>query len=207
MPGPATHLTIIELQTARAKARPDLYDTVGSALSNHPIHAQFGSIGPDMLFWADWGGYTPIVNTIFDVYHTLDEVYGQLAAIWQPIGDAIDKFENALTGGLVHSIQDTVAYAKGIINAAMLKLITNEIDYWQTLKPHFQINAPQDSEKNWNWLDFTPHRYTGRFSKQLIANARANNDLSSQAYAYGWLSHITADVVGHAYVNLAVGGP
>jgi hypothetical protein len=39
-----------------------------------------------MLFWADWG--TPIVNVIFDVYKTLDEIYETLAAIWQPIGDA-----------------------------------------------------------------------------------------------------------------------
>ncbi len=207
MPGPAAHLSIIELQTTRAMARPDLYGLVASPLSNHPIHAQFGSIGPDMLFWADWGSYTPIVNTIFDIYHTLDEIYDFLEPIWKPIADAIDKVTNALTGGLAGAISDTLAYVNGIINTAMLDLITNQIDYWQTLKPNFQIQAPRFSERGWNWLDYTHHRYTGQFAKRLIANATATRDTSAQAYAYGWLSHVTADVVGHAYVNMAAGGP
>lgn len=207
MPGPAAHLSIIELQTERALKKPNLYGSVGSALAQHPNHARFGAIGPDMLFWADWNSYTSIVNTIFDVYHTLDEIYDKLAAIWQPIADAIDKVVDALSGGLAGAISDTVAYVNGIINTAMLDLITYEVDYWQTLKPHFQIHAPHDSEKNWNWLDYTHHRATGRFTKRLIDRARASGDSSLLAYAYGWLSHVTADVVGHAYVNLAVGGP
>jgi hypothetical protein len=41
----------------------------------------------------------------------------------------------------------------------------------------------------------------------LIERAAGSGDAGLQAYSYGWLSHITADVVGHAYVNLAVGGP
>jgi hypothetical protein len=207
MPGPAAHLSIIELQTAKAVANLNRYGAVGSALSKHPRHAQFGSIGPDMLFWADWNSYTPIVNTIFDLYHTLDLIYDKLAALWQPISDAIDKVMDSLTGGLAGSISDTVSYLSGIINTAMLDLITYEVDYWQTLKPHFQSHSPHDPEKNWNWLDYTHHRYTGAFTKRLIAHAKASGDASLQAYAYGWLSHVTADVVGHAYVNLAVGGP
>ncbi len=207
MPGPAAHLSIMQLQTARAKANPAQFGTVGQALSQFPRHAQFGSIGPDMLFWADWNKYTPIVNAVFDVYHTLDEIYDALAPIWKPIADAIDKVEDSLTGGLSHSIQDTVALVGGIINTAMLDLITSKIDYWQTLKPAFQINAPLYPESDWNWLDYTHHRATGRFTKQLITNAKASGDASLRAYAYGWMSHITADTVGHAYVNLAVGGP
>lgn len=207
MPGPATHLSIVELQTARAQANPALYGAVAAALSNHPVHAQFGSIGPDMLFWADWGGYTPLVNTIFDIYHTLDEIYDKLAAIWQPIADAINKVVNALTGGLANALSDTMNYIKGIINTAMLDLITTQIDYFETLKPNFQTHAPLAPESHWNWLDYTHHRHTGKFARRLIARAHASGDLSQQAYAYGWLSHVTADVVGHAYVNMVAGGP
>jgi hypothetical protein len=207
MPGPATHLTIIELQTARASANPTLYGRVGQALSQFPNHAYFGSIGPDMLFWADWNTYTSVVNTIFDIYHQLDLVFDKLNAIWQPIGDAIDKVVDALTGGLAGAISDTTAYVSGIINTAILNLLTYEIDYWETLRPHFQSHSPHDSETRWNWLDYTHHRATGRFTKRLISRALASGDNSSLAYAYGWLSHVTADVVGHAYVNMAVGGP
>src|SRR5690349_9587210 len=118
MPGPAAHLSIIELQAARAAAAPARYGTGGAGLGAFPGQANFGAIGPDMLFWADWNTYTPIVNAVFDVYHSLDLVYDKLAAIWEPIGDAIDKVEDALSGGLVGAVNDTVAYAKGIINTA-----------------------------------------------------------------------------------------
>lgn len=207
MPGPAAHLSIIELQMKRTLADPNLYGTVGKAINTHPEQARFGSIGPDMLFWADWSEYTPIVNAIFDVYNTLDEIYEKLAALWEPIGKAIDKVENALTGGLAQSVQDTVALVGGIINTAMLDLLTSKLDYWQTLKPKFQIHAPKFPESGWNWLDYTHHRATGAFNKRLIENANASGDAAQRAYAYGWMSHITADLVGHAYVNQAVGGP
>ena len=68
----------------------------------------------------------------------------------------------------------------------------------------FGSNAPI---KDWNWLDYTHHRWTGEFNKRLIKLAHSSNDPSLRAYSYGWLSHVTADVVGHAYVNTAVGGP
>ena len=207
MPGPAAHLSIIELQSARAAGDPQRYGAVGSALAAHPREAGFGSIGPDMLFWADWNTYTPLVNAVFDVYHKLDLIYDKLAALWEPIGRAIDKVVDALTGGLAGAVNDTVAYVSGIINTAMLELITRQLDYWQTLKPHFQTYAPRDPENNWNWLDYTHHRATGRFAKRLIARAHDSGDAGQRAYAYGWLSHVTADVVGHAYVNQAVGGP
>ena len=104
MPGPASHLTLIELQTARAASNPNAFSgPVLDALINHKQHAALGSIGPDMIFWADWGEYTPIVNVIFDIYKTLDEIYEKLAAIWEPISDAIDKVVNTLSGGLAAS--------------------------------------------------------------------------------------------------------
>lgn len=61
MPGPASHLTIIELQTGRVQNNPqDFGGPVLTALANHPKHASLGAIGPDMIFWADWGEYTPV---------------------------------------------------------------------------------------------------------------------------------------------------
>ncbi|HEV8362431.1 MAG TPA: zinc dependent phospholipase C family protein [Gemmatimonadaceae bacterium] len=44
-------------------------------------------------------------------------------------------------------------------------------------------------------------------TKALIGRAHATGSDDLLGYAYGWLSHITADVVGHPYVNVAVGGP
>ena len=201
----------MELQRKRTAANPGLYNTVGSVLSSHPKEANFGSIGPDMVFWADWGKYTPIVNAVFDFYHTIDGVYEKLAALWKPIGDAIDKVETSLTGGLTDAINETTAYCKGILNTAMLDLITDKVNYFENfLHPEFQKatipNIPFP-EKEWNWLDYLHHRWTGEFNKVLIRRAQASGDPAQRAYAYGWLSHVTADVVGHAYVNMSAGGP
>jgi hypothetical protein len=201
MPGPAAHLTIVEKQVAKLAQDPK-FKPVGPALGKHPSHAALGSIGPDMLFWADWGEFTPFVNTVFDIYATLDEVFDKLMAIWKPIQDVIDKVVNALTGGLAAELEETANLVKGIIDGAFLKLLTDQLNYYAILKPAFQkANAP---ETGWNWLDFTHHRRTGQFSRALIANASTD---PQRAYALGWLSHVTADVVGHAYVNQAVGGP
>jgi hypothetical protein len=208
MPGPASHLTIIELQTARAASDPATFGgPVLNALTAHRKHASLGAIGPDMIFWADWGEFTDVVNTIFDIYKTIDEIYEQLAAIWQPIGDAIDKVTNTLTGGLANEISETVALLQGVIESALIKLITDQIDILSFLKPDMQTKGVGSKIKDWNWLDYTHHRWTGEFGKALIHRAHQTGDPALRAYALGWMSHITADVVGHPYVNTAVGGP
>jgi len=204
MPGTAAHLTIMERQTDKIVADPKLKG-IATPLSKHPRHSALGSIGPDMLFWADWGEFTPFVNTLFDIYEEVDDIYDRLAAIWKPIQRVVDKVENALTGGLANELHDTANLLKGIIDTAMLKLLTDQLNYFTILKPAFQ-KATVD-ETTWNWLDFTHHRRTGVFAKALLNNANSSGKESLRAYALGWLSHVTADVVGHAYVNQAVGGP
>jgi hypothetical protein len=208
MPGPASHLIIMAEQTKRVLADPNTFGgPVLDALGQHKNHAALGSIGPDMIFWADWGEYTPIVNTVFDIYKTLDEVYEALSAIWQPISDHVNKVLDALSGGLVSELQETIGLIEGIIETAILRLITENVPILDFLKPDMQTNGSSSDVKDWNWLDYTHHRWTGEFSKALIRRAHASGRPELRAYAYGWLSHVTADVVGHAYVNTAVGGP
>ena len=207
MPGPAGHLTMMELQSQRLQANPALGKPVAKALAAAPTEGNLGSIGPDMLFWADWGGYTPIVNTIFDIYKTVDKVYDAINDLVEPITDAIDKTVNQLTGGLSGQISATTAMVSALINTAMQDLITSQVDYFSTLKPDMQIKGKVTSEVNWNWLDYTHHRRTGAMTQALIQRANASRSDRQRAYAYGWLSHVTGDVLGHPYVNLAVGGP
>ena len=66
-----------------------------------------------------------------------------------------------------------------------------------------QNNEP---ETKWYWFDMLHYRKTGEFAKNLVAIAQSGTD-RQRAYAYGYLSHITTDLVGHAYVNQIVGGP
>ena len=61
-----------------------------------------------------------------------------------------------------------------------------------------------DSEDKWYWFDMLHYRYTTEFAYNLLRNA---SDDKSLAYAYGYMTHIAGDVVGHAYVNQIVKGP
>lgn len=207
MPGPASHLTIMERQAHRLSAIAPPQHPVRRALSAAPNHAALGSIGPDMIFWADWGEYTPVVSTVFDVYRTLDEIYDEIMAIWGPVQRAVDKVESSLTGGLSDSITETVGLVKATITTAIQEFVTNQFDVFSLLKPDMQIHGHTSSEVNWNWLDYLHHRRTGVMTRALIDRANASGSDAQRAYAYGWLSHVVADVVGHPYVNVAVGGP
>ena len=220
MPGPASHLTLIELQTTRAQNDPQSFSGPVLDALTHPEHKKFaalGSIGPDMIFWADWGQHTRVVTAIFDIYNTLDEVYEKLAASGNRPKMPSTKCWRRLTGGLAGEIAETVALVQGIIESALIKLITEQVDILQELKPDMQTNGSEsriawheeldEKLKGWNWLDYTHHRWTGEFGKALVRNAHVSEDPALRAYALGWLSHITADVVGHPYVNTAVGGP
>jgi len=207
MPGPASHLSIMELQTNRLVATAPPQHPVRRALTTAPQHAALGSIGPDMIFWADWGEYTPVVTAIFDIYQTLDEIYDEIMAIWGPVQRAVDKVESSLTGGLSDSITQTVGLVSATINTAIQEFVTSQFDLFGLLRPDMQKRGHLSVEVDWNWLDYLHHRRTGAMARNLIDRANESGSEAQRAYAYGWLSHVVADVVGHPYVNVAVGGP
>ena len=62
------------------------------------------------------------------------------------------------------------------------------------------------TEGDWWWFDAMHYRKTGKFTEAML---EATRDMSSphHLYALGYLTHVAADTVGHAYVNLYCGGP
>jgi hypothetical protein len=51
------------------------------------------------------------------------------------------------------------------------------------------------------------YRRTGAFAATLVRKAVESGDHQLQAYAWGYLTHVAADTVGHAFVNQICGGP
>lgn len=81
-------------------------------------------------------------------------------------------------------------------------------------------NGDPETHKDWWWFDTLHTRRTGDFVSQLLdvgrgrsvgkapsGNLTKNIKPQLLSYAVGYLSHMAADVVGHAYVNTMVGGP
>ena len=71
--------------------------------------------------------------------------------------------------------------------------------FFQMFVPGLQKN---EKEKDWYWFDMLHYRQTGNFAYNLVKSATSNRE---KALAFGYLSHIATDVVGHAYVNQIVG--
>ena len=104
-------------------------------------------------------------------------------------------------------VEETLDLLNGLIQNAIITLITDQLDVYAFLHPNFQKFGSVSKVDDWNWLDYTHHRWTGDFATALVRRAHQSNDPALRAYALGWMSHVTADVVGHPYVNTAVGGP
>ena len=93
------------------------------------------------------------------------------------------------------------------------KLPTRTSHFFSLFAPPLQTHLDHGGPHNvqdWYWFDMLHYRRTGRFASNLVTQAGSLHSPEKEnalAYAYGYLSHIAADVVGHAFVNSVVGAP
>jgi hypothetical protein len=199
---------------------------VGYLLTHHEDMAMLGAIGPDVFFWApDYD----VVKKLYRLYKNLEEIHDQYEAVVEPlrkIRDAIgEPVKQTLQQALPHSYETVVNLVKelertskackaalstgllaGVIEGANLVTDARSLpplatQFFQEFIPDLQHNRP---EQNWYWFDMLHYRRTGDFARKLLKDAPGDR---SRAYAYGYLSHIATDVIGHGYVNQIVGGP
>lgn len=195
---------------------------------NHRSQAMLGAIGPDLFFFApDY----EIVDKLYKVYENFEEVidlYNKVVqpfrdvrdAVVEPIEDAVETLapstvdiiriaveEIKETAGLFKSTIQTGIFA-GVISGVNLLTDTAgfsraSAEFFDLFIPPLQKNQP---ETKWYWFDMLHYRQTGEFGKNLVRIAQEGT-ARQRAYAFGYLSHIATDVVGHAYVNQIAGGP
>ena len=66
--------------------------------------------------------------------------------------------------------------------------------------------AARAAAKNeWWWFDAMHYRKTGKLARKLLEKTTPGSPL--HLYAIGYLTHVSADTVGHPYVNAISGGP
>lgn len=195
--------------------------------ANMPI-ANLGSIGPDLLFWAPDYEIVDKLYTLYKNYADLKALYDSIVqpirdirdAVVEPIEDAVETLAPstvALIRHLIEEMKETAALFKktvqtglfaGVISGA--DLITDATGFPSLASSFFQMFLPPLqlglAENCWYWFDMLHYRRTGDFGRQLVENARGGS-VAQRAYAYGYLSHIATDLVGHAYVNQIAGGP
>lgn len=197
MPGAFSHLGFCE--RLRSDRRfTDLLPEFGY----HPEYADFGSLGPDYLFFHpdDWVVISQLYDALYPVYGLLDDVI----ELFQLVSAAQDRVLDWITGGLYGDIANQVAAVKTLIYSFSAKFITESIDFFELIKPPLNENYTFDQRPNWWWIDLGHHVRTGDLLRAMWARATT---APLKAYCAGYATHIAGDVIGHAYVNGLTGGP
>ncbi len=195
---------------------------------NHRDAAMLGAVGPDLFFF---GPDYEIVDKLYTLYKNFEKVidiYNDVVqpfrdirdAVVEPIEDAVETLAPstvAIIRTAVEEIKESAELFKSTIQTGIFAGVVSGVnmvtdaagvarasgELFDLFIPPLQDNKP---EKDWYWFDMLHYRKTGEFAKNLVAIAKDGTE-RQRAYAYGYLSHITTDLVGHAYVNQIVGGP
>ncbi len=130
------------------------------------------------------------------------------------INETTSLFEKTITTGLFAGIFEGYDF---IANTADLPKLSHQLFDWFTPPLQGDLECPgwrnvqipgsgcsAKNETKWYWYDMLHYRSTGKFAQNLINFAKTDEQ---KIYAYGYLSHIATDTVGHAFINEIVGGP
>jgi len=225
MSGPAIHHIIANEyldKVLKAKVTNANSQSFWDEMSNGrfaPIY-KLGAQGPDFLLFNsnDWplGGVNKTLAQLYlEVEEFMDDFVKQLKAlipdsVWQLISTLETLAEDAVErsallseiNDILKDVQNNIAALTKIVENKIEEYIVNSYDLFSILKDPQQEG---DQFSKWWWFDILHKRRTGRFLKQLFARSKENS--MERAYALGYLTHYSADTVGHPYVNAISGGP
>jgi hypothetical protein len=177
-----------------------------------------GCHGPDPFFF-NTKDLSPILGKFVEIHNDLVDFLGDfeemlLSAVPQPVLDALEAFDEAKNeviedSALLSEIEQTFEDLNNVLTAFLsvlteaLKTFVSEFNLYDLISHPYRDGA---SEGDWWWFDAMHYRKTGEFTGAML---EATRDMSSpnHLYALGYLTHVAADTVGHAYVNLWSGGP
>jgi hypothetical protein len=202
MPSFGIHFIVLDEVVKKLKSTG--HGKEAAILERYDDYASLGAMGPDIYFFApDWNDeIRDFINFIFDVYGILEPFIEFYEDYIEPIEEAVESGVDWLTGGLWEELQKTITQIEGTVTVLLTKLIIGNADLFQFIEPNMNQGK---LEKDWFWIEMGHGRHTGEYARNLTLLSGADEAL--RAYAYGFITHIVTDVVGHPYVNQIVGGP
>ena len=195
---------------------------LGRLMQQHANFAALGAIGPDLFFFLpDFRDVklgpvdVPLSSVLSNFTHYLLKLYDAVdpyvtkyEKYLGPIVQDTEEEISRLTGGLSEVVGDVIGDLSGILITALEDLATQNWD----LFTYFSLGHNKGwDEQAFLWSDMLHYRRTGQFGRALWRAATdmpdADQRAKSQAYALGYITHVGADVTGHALVNSIAGGP
>jgi hypothetical protein len=225
MSGPGIH-HIIAREFLDKRLQANFTDSASVAFWNEMKQGEFapayylGAQGADFLFfnvndWPSGGAIKPLAKVYYEVEEFIQEFVEKLKKmipeeVWTLISTLESLAANAVERSVLLSeissiltdVQNNIDALNKLVETKIQDYIVNATDYFELLS-HPQQDGQKYSE--WWWFDTLHIRRTGQFLKELLMNSAENS--MERAYALGYLTHYTSDVVGHAYVNGICGGP
>jgi hypothetical protein len=178
---------------------------------NNPAYVALGSIGPDFFFLLPdfkppmGSGIYGVANTIREIYTWWDDNFlGPWEDQMGPIQDNLSDEVDALTGGLASQLSSILSRAFSFLLDSVVVMMVRQYDVFGFLGSG--IISAYD-EQVFFWSDMMHYRKTSEFAAYLWKKANDSGDDRFKAFALGWMSHLSADVTGHCFVNEKVGGP
>jgi len=237
MPGPAVHTIISEhLPDAFANASFQGSQQIANAMRNSKDNRRamtYGAMGPDPFFFNLQDlPFMPqgTAKANISAWNYIGRLRMKLHKLTQPLLRARRRLANAANAQSQQLKQGSPIYKKvvntlirlrevsrvfGAVKKGFIKkFVLNNTDPFGLYVSSYQ--QCDDDHRKWWWFDTLHTRQTGDFVTWLFdiatgqkpgANGHTRNRSMLLSYATGYLSHIAADVVGHAYVNTIVGGP
>lgn len=214
----------IVLDSCKNQLAQDAHD-IAQILEDNSAIAKLGSIGPDLFFWGTdydlvqkylkvYEGFKGVVDIYKKVMKPIEEINEEYV---EPVEETIeDLFPNTTKlldklNEVEKATEDYCSNAKlttifaGVIEGLDLAHCGTAINaFYQWFEPEHYYNRP---EIDWYWFDMLHYRQSGAFAQNLIELAELADNDKQKAYAYGYLTHIATDVMGHPYVNQMVGAP
>ena len=193
-----------------------------------------GCQGPDFLFF-NTNDISPtikdLVSAYFDVYDFIENFKRDLLKVVpQPVLDALAAFDEAANAVVTSSstlteLQELFGDMQQVVDG-LLAMVLEAVKSWvsefslfdlvshpyrdgvpEGAKPAgFSVPAARAAATNeWWWFDAMHYRKTGKLARKLLEKTTPGSPL--HLYAIGYLTHVSADTVGHPYVNAISGGP
>jgi len=223
MSGPAIHHivareTIRKMKTGATGAHLAFLEKVETDWAPF-LH--FGCQGPDPLFFnlKDMNPelrevakiYLDVMEFMEDFKESIIEIIPpEVIAAAEKLQEVWDDIEERSV--LLSEISQSLTEAKQLLEilsstivAAVKKYVTDAVNVFDVLLTHPIQDKQKYNPGEWWWFDTLHYRNTGAYAHQLLKNAKPNSE--QMAYAIGYLTHFSSDVVGHPFVNIISGGP
>ncbi len=224
MPGPALHHMIAGrlLQNInRSRGLGPMADYINlqnlvADKKNHP-YLFLGCQGPDFLFFntKDWGpGIGDAVEIYYEVYDAIESFKKALLdLVPQPVLDALEAVGDAAdevvsSSSTLTELGELFGDMSAVVDALMANLTEWIKKFVSDFKLFDMLAHPYrdgQTKNTWWWFDTLHYRKTARYARALLDATPTDSPL--HLYAMGYLTHVTADTVGHPYVNINDGGP